>query len=107
MNESSSHGRISTALENGPCVESGLKRRPTAIRIIMADYDANGKKSGLLSNNREENGKVDGRTPMIKTRVKSGPLKSLGASEGAEIGLGKMIELGLPLIMYAYAMPLG
>lgn len=107
MNESSSHGGISAALENRPCVGSGLKRRPTAIRIIMADHDANGKRSGLLSNNREENGKVDERTPMIKTLVKSGPLKSLGAPEGAEIGLGKMVELGLPLIMYAYAMPLG
>ncbi|OXG42830.1 hypothetical protein C359_02157 [Cryptococcus neoformans Bt120] len=99
VNESSSHGGISAALENRPCVGSGLKRRPTAIRIIMADHDANGKSSGLLSNNREENGKVDERTPMIKTLVKSGPLKSLGAPEGAEIGLGKMVELGLPLII--------
>lgn len=98
-NNSSSHGRVSAALKEGPCVGTGLKRRPTAIRIIVADHDANGKRSGLFSGNREENGKVDERTPMIKTRVKSGPLISLGEPGGAEIGLGKMVQLGLPLII--------
>lgn len=33
---------------------------------------------------------------MIKRRVKSSPLISAGVAGGAEIGLGKKVELGLP-----------
>lgn len=77
-----------------------LKRRPAAVRVIVPDgYREHERPPSLIQASLGE------RTPLIKTGVNPDQRKS-SADEAstkllrrAEVGLGRMVELGLPLIM--------
>nr|ODN85373.1 hypothetical protein L203_04988 [Cryptococcus depauperatus CBS 7841] len=81
----------------------GLKRRPTAVRIVVPDNitEASSKtESQSKSKGKRSDGRIDERTPLIKAGVKPDPLTAKGLLvERAEVGLGRMVELGLPLII--------
>lgn len=90
-----------------------LKRRPTAVRIVMppgyADHaqgHAHMLPPHLVGVSDKGKKRIDERTPLIKPGVKPDvrrtPEDVRSAAETikrAEIGLGRMVELGLPLIM--------
>jgi putative membrane protein len=90
-----------------------LKRRPTAVRIVMppgyADHaqgHAHTLPPHLVGVSDKGKKRMDERTPLIKPGVKPDvrrtPEDVRSAAETikrAEIGLGRMVELGLPLIM--------
>lgn len=73
-----------------------LKRRPTAVRVSEDRYDHKSRRE--RSSPRMIRPSANERTPLIKAGVK--PDIRWTAEEGkADIGLGRMVELGLPLIM--------
>ncbi|WVQ85081.1 hypothetical protein IAT38_007245 [Cryptococcus sp. DSM 104549] len=91
-----------------PSGPAGLKRRPTAVRIILPDEYTevnpsltDGRGLSVLQERAGSGGRerVDERTPLIKAGVKPDPLTSMGLVQRAEVGLGRMVELGLPLII--------
>lgn len=76
-----------------------LKRRPTGVRVADDRYDHT---STLERSPRMIRPSVTERTPLIKAGVKP-DIRWSGTDNAeqqkAEIGLGRMVELGLPLIM--------
>lgn len=98
-----------------------LKRRPTAVRVLVPDEllasDGEGQYGLGLGHqhghahahrHREKlKDRISERTPLIKAGVKPDLRKSGDEGDSgtklmkrAEAGLGRMVELGLPLIMY-------
>jgi hypothetical protein len=87
-------------------VRAGLKRRPTAVRI-MDPNENQGHRMGysrdgppLHDVNKATN--LGERTPLIKSGVKPDirrTAEDVAKSMQVEVGLGRMVELGLPLIM--------
>ncbi|KAK4685258.1 ion channel-forming bestrophin family protein, partial [Tremellales sp. Uapishka_1] len=74
----------------------GIKRRPAAVRVVSAEEMRPNRKQDML---------ITERTPLIKPGV-TPDLRKAGTGDGpkemarrAELGLGRMIELGLPLII--------
>lgn len=91
-----------------------IKRRPTAVRVLSPErfrddsrrrvVDHHGEVAGRSTLKRRR--KPTERTPLIKAGVKPDLRKSLDDTQTtmdvmrrAEVGLGRMVELGLPLIM--------
>jgi hypothetical protein len=87
-------------------VRAGLKRRPTAVRI-MDPNENQGQRMGysrdgppLHDVHKATN--LGERTPLIKSGVKPDirrTAEDVAKSMQVEVGLGRMVELGLPLIM--------
>ena len=93
-----------------------LKRRPTAVRVLVPD-DSDFSFGTIPEPRQRQSKKVKGdgkgskkdlteRTPLIKPGVKPDIRKSLDDAPAgldvvrrAKVGLGRMVELGLPLIM--------
>ena len=92
-----------------------LKRRPTAVRVVVPDEyrDHEGSAEDHEREDRTHHASLNGksranateRTPLIKAGVKPDYRKSVDETQAmavmrrAEVGLGRMVELGLPLIM--------
>ncbi|ODO05140.1 hypothetical protein L198_01828 [Cryptococcus wingfieldii CBS 7118] len=79
-----------------------MKRRPTAVRVVVPEDIAENHSSSQThsrSHSRTRQGRIDERTPLIKAGVKPDPMTTLGMQKKAETGLGRMVELGLPLII--------
>ncbi|TYJ56403.1 hypothetical protein B9479_002806 [Cryptococcus floricola] len=79
-----------------------MKRRPTAVRVVVPEDIAENHSSSQThsrSHSRKRQGRIDERTPLIKPGVKPDPMTTLGMQKKAETGLGRMVELGLPLII--------
>ncbi|WVQ73276.1 hypothetical protein IAR50_002844 [Cryptococcus sp. DSM 104548] len=80
-----------------------VKRRPTAVRVVVPDDTAENQSSSSQAQSRSQSrtrqGRLDERTPLIKPGVKPDPATTLGVQKRAEMGLGRMVELGLPLII--------
>ncbi|ODO09983.1 hypothetical protein I350_02207 [Cryptococcus amylolentus CBS 6273] len=79
-----------------------MKRRPTAVRVVVPEDIAENHSSSQMhsrSHSRTRQGRTDERTPLIKPGVKPDPMTTLGLQKKAETGLGRMVELGLPLII--------
>lgn len=77
------------------------KRRPTAVRVAEDRYDHQSTHERSSPRSIRPSANTE-RTPLIKAGVKpdirwTGP--ATGERQNAEIGLGRMVELGLPLIM--------
>ena len=101
--------------------QPGLVRRPTGVRVVSspgspyASYTSARpsptkpsriRSAGSAEPERGAMGMVGERTPLIKPGVtpdvRAGSYGAgLGQGGRREVGLGRMIELGLPLIMYA------
>ncbi|WWC88528.1 uncharacterized protein L201_003439 [Kwoniella dendrophila CBS 6074] len=103
---SSEHGIMQNKPNYPRNMSSGLKRRPTAVRVLAAgDYhrsaieeDITSTMSRRINVSGTGNGKersTDERTPLIKKGVKP----DTGLVRSAETGLGRMVEVGLPLII--------
>ena len=92
-----------------------LKRRPTAVRVVVPDEyrDHEGSAEDHEREDRTHHASLHGtsranateRTPLIKAGVKPDYRNSVDETQAmavmrrAEVGLGRMVELGLPLIM--------
>lgn len=86
-----------------------LKRRPTAVRVVSADHlrqryaeqeRMDGRRVGDDDMVQIGKGKaVHERTPLIKAGVKPDVRLTRDDVRLPEVGLGRMVELGLPLIM--------
>jgi hypothetical protein len=84
---------------------AGLKRRPTAVRILLPSEP---QRESSRSRDRPPLHDVNERTPLIKVgvtpdirRTAEDVERSRTALKSAGVGggIGKMVELGLPLIM--------
>jgi putative membrane protein len=105
-----SPSKLRSAFNQFRPARAGLKRRPTAVRI-MSPSEEQGRgfsfkkdKPPLHDVNKVPN--LGERTPLIKPGVKpdirrtaEDVERSITAVKQVEVGLGKMVELGLPLIM--------
>lgn len=102
--------RLRSALDHLKPSRGGLKRRPTAVRIVLPDHEEdcplphNGRTVHDLPPLHDVT--PSERTPLIKPGVKpdirrtaEDVERSKDAVKQVEVGLGKMVELGLPLIM--------
>jgi putative membrane protein len=78
----------SAPINQPPFKRSGVKRRPTAVRIVTSDNYLDEKSRGRA--------KVDERTPLVAASV-----QRIKKSRQQEEVLGRMVELCLPLIMWA------
>nr|XP_019045471.1 hypothetical protein I302_05861 [Kwoniella bestiolae CBS 10118]OCF24401.1 hypothetical protein I302_05861 [Kwoniella bestiolae CBS 10118] len=82
-------------------ISNVMKRRPTAVRVLDPnDYNHEEEQETPTMNKSSKStgisaGKLSERTPLIKKGVKP----DTGMVARAEIGLGRMVELGLPLII--------
>ncbi|ORY25958.1 Bestrophin, RFP-TM, chloride channel-domain-containing protein, partial [Naematelia encephala] len=81
-----------------------LKRRPTAVRIVVPDRDDHrATRHSSLGRKHGRQAIMTERTPLISAGVKPDLRKSLDDEavmvRRAEKGLGRMVELGLPLII--------
>jgi putative membrane protein len=94
-----------------------LKRRPTAVRVVVPDefrdhptrdqddHDHEAQTRHASLNGKTTRSQANERTPLIKAGVKPDYRKSVDETQAmavmrrAEVGLGRMVELGLPLIM--------
>ncbi|WWC62741.1 uncharacterized protein I303_105338 [Kwoniella dejecticola CBS 10117] len=80
-------------------ISSQLKRRPTAVRVLTPKDYKNDEETPTFPTGRsgksDKGSKLDERTPLIKKGVKP----DTGVIRSAELGLGRMVELGLPLII--------
>jgi len=92
-----------------------VKRRPTAVRVLVPERFRNGpseptqgdpRESRRIATLKRRRNRPNERTPLIKAGVKPDVRKSVDDAQvtmdvmrRAEIGLGRMVELGLPLIM--------
>lgn len=85
-----------------------LKRRPTGVRIVFPDgYADSSRMAHLVSPKPLRRAKDNERTPLIKAGVKPDIRRTSEdvtnyadmINRGTQGGLGKMVELGLPLIM--------
>ena len=73
-------------------VRAGMKRRPTNVRVVV-EADCSDEDCGPTRPLTE-------RTPLIKAGVKPDIRRTTeDVVKRAEVGLGRMVELGLPLIM--------
>lgn len=88
-----------------------IKRRPTAVRVPERYRDKTAEPAGEMyretSVTLKRRRRPNERTPLIKAGVKPDVRKSVDDAQAtmnvmrrAEVGLGRMVELGLPLIMY-------
>jgi hypothetical protein len=91
---------IRAAMRSRP---QAITRRPAAVRVIAPESHRVEDGSGA----RSRQAKVGERTPLIKPGVTPDWRKSVDDAKSsarvcmrAEIGLGRMAELGLPLIMW-------
>ncbi|WVQ65617.1 uncharacterized protein L199_003795 [Kwoniella botswanensis] len=94
-----SHGNGGVVRPNYPRnISSVMKRRPTAVRVVDPN-DYNDEMEQTLTLSKSCTGKsianANERTPLIKKGVKP----DTGMMIRAEQGLGRMVELGLPLII--------
>ncbi|WVQ96476.1 hypothetical protein IAU59_003581 [Kwoniella sp. CBS 9459] len=79
-----------------------LKRRPTAVRVVVSDnYTYRDEPPPCLTTGRTTvTGRSTERTPLIKKGVKPDRLTlATVVAQRAEVGLGRMVELGLPLMI--------
>ncbi|OCF37198.1 hypothetical protein I316_01105 [Kwoniella heveanensis BCC8398] len=77
-----------------------LKTRPTAVRVVVPDYSYRDEPPPSLTTGRNTaTTRATERTPLIKKGVKPDRLTSAEVTQRAEIGLGRMVELGLPLMI--------
>ncbi|WVF68960.1 hypothetical protein IAT40_003734 [Kwoniella sp. CBS 6097] len=79
-----------------------LKRRPTAVRVLVPEYSYRDDPPPSLTTGRTTaamTSRTNERTPLIKKGVKPDRLTSAGVAQRAELGLGRMVELGLPLMI--------
>lgn len=105
-----SPSKLRSAMNHLQPARAGLKRRPTSVRI-MSPSEEQGRGFSFRKDKPplHDVNKVPGvgeRTPLIKSGVKpdirrtaEDVERSITAVKQVEIGLGKMVELGLPLIM--------
>ncbi|WRT67923.1 uncharacterized protein IL334_004897 [Kwoniella shivajii] len=77
---------------------SGLKRRPTAVRVLVPEGYTDTPKSTRSTIRTAGSARSDERTPLIKKGVRPDPMTT-GLMQRAEIGLGRMVDVGLPLII--------
>jgi len=101
-----SPSKLRSAIKHLRPARAGLKRRPTAVRI-MEPGENQGQRFGyshdgppLHDVNKATN--LGERTPLIKSGVKPDirrTAEDVAKSMQVEVGLGRMVELGLPLIM--------
>jgi hypothetical protein len=111
-----SPSKLRSAFNQFRPARAGLKRRPTAVRI-MSPSEEQGRgfsikkdKPPLHDVNKVPN--LGERTPLIKPGVRpdirrtaEDVERSITAIKQVEVGLGKMVELGLPLIMSVHLLP--
>jgi len=91
-----------------------FKRRPTAVRVLSPERFRDDSHRRVVGHHGDVAGrstlkrrrKPSERTPLIKAGVKPDLRKSIDDTQAtmdvmrrAEVGLGRMVELGLPLIM--------
>lgn len=82
-----------------------MKRRPTAVRVVVLEgYSDRETPEGAAPKRGRK--KDNERTPLIKPGVRPDLRRSIDETNAAvdvmrraEVGLGRMVELGLPLIM--------
>jgi putative membrane protein len=111
-----SPSKLRSAFNQFRPARAGLKRRPTAVRIMSPSeeqwrgFSFKKDKPPLHDVNKVPN--LGERTPLIKPGVRpdirrtaEDVERSISAVKQVEIGLGKMVELGLPLIMSVYLLP--
>lgn len=107
-------GKLRSALDHLRPTRAGLKRRPTNVRIVLPDgTDPDDDRAPLAQAHGRSRDHpplhevtASERTPLIKPgvtpdirRTAEDVERSRDAVKQVEIGLGKMVELGLPLIM--------
>jgi len=115
---SPSHGSLRSHLSDAPVSPMSrfysrpmIKRRPTAVRVPERYRDKTAEPAGEMyretSVTLKRRRRPNERTPLIKAGVKPDVRKSVDDAQAtmnvmrrAEVGLGRMVELGLPLIMY-------
>ncbi|WWD18606.1 hypothetical protein CI109_103059 [Kwoniella shandongensis] len=90
-----SHHSADTVTRQRRPARNPLKRRPTAVRVLLPDEY---KDQDDITTSDTGKKRVDERTPLISVGVKPDPVTT-GIARRAEIGLGRMVELGLPLII--------
>ena len=104
----SSPGKIRSAIEHLRPVRAGLKRRPTNVRIVLPEDEENcplphrPRYSGGQDHPPLHEVTANERTPLIKPGVTPDirrTAEDVERSMQVEVGLGKMVQLGLPLIM--------
>jgi hypothetical protein len=102
-----SPSKLRSAMNHLRPVRAGLKRRPTAVRIMEPDENQ-GQRFGYshdgppLHDVNKATTNLGERTPLIKSGVKPDirrTAEDVANSMQVEVGLGRMVELGLPLIM--------
>jgi putative membrane protein len=102
-----SPSKLRSAMNHLRPVRAGLKRRPTAVRI-MEPNENQGQRFGYshdgppLHDVNKATTNLGERTPLIKSGVKPDirrTAEDVAKSMQVEVGLGRMVELGLPLIM--------
>ena len=122
-----SPNKLRSAFENLRPVRAGLKRRPTNVRIILPEDEddcplphPNRSRPRYSGGPGGTNGEQDHpplhdvtpneRTPLIKPGVTPDirrTAEDVDRSMQVEVGLGKMVQLGLPLIMSVESQRMG
>ena len=111
MSQGSDRGGLRSPLDHLRPRPTTLKRRPTAVRVVLPDgFDDKptvSRPDAVARKGEERIGRPTERTPLIKAGVKPDLRKTLDDAETsasvlqhAEVGLGEMVELGLPSIMW-------